>query len=358
MTKKNAKSDYQTVIKEESNKLYYVLCPHREKWNKLNKGFWVWVEGKLMPTRHANKISRQKKAIEHEISSAVTAFYEEVEKSVYTCIDSAIDYSGSVTSIKEISPSSKKTKKKIAKTGETDTKTIKPTKSSNSVVAEFQIATVNEPSGRISDANKQDADVSISIAELSASLKTNNQPKTNAICDEAEYVIKKATLIKYVGVHTDIRIPDCVKTIGPSAFSKCNKLKSIEIPDSVTAIKGIFSNNPFYNCSSLQKIVLGKGITAIGEGMFYDLPIEEIIIPDSVTTIGPGAFSHCKKLKSIEIPDSVTEIPGTFSDNPFYGCSSLKEIILKGTDTDKLKQLKRILIKAESTFKDIIIFDN
>ena len=36
----------------------------------------------------------------------------------------------------------------------------------------------------------------------------------------------------------------------------------------------------------------------------------EAIIPDSVTSIISGAFWDCKRLKSITIPDSVTEISG------------------------------------------------
>ena len=50
--------------------------------------------------------------------------------------------------------------------------------------------------------------------------------------------------------------------------------------------------------------------------------LSDIVIPDSVTSIGIGAFSNCSSLSNIVIPDSVTSIGGV----AFYGCSSLKYI--------------------------------
>ncbi len=69
--------------------------------------------------------------------------------------------------------------------------------------------------------------------------------------------------------------------------------------------------------------------------------VKEVTIPDEiegkkVTTIGEGAFRRCSSLSSIKIPEGVTsiymdlEIMGPFNSSylAFYGCSSLKEIIV------------------------------
>ncbi|MBQ6209968.1 MAG: leucine-rich repeat protein, partial [Prevotella sp.] len=45
-------------------------------------------------------------------------------------------------------------------------------------------------------------------------------------------------------------------------------------------------------------------------------------IPNSVTTIGDGAFHGCSGLTSITIPNSVT----TIGDGAFHGCSGLTSI--------------------------------
>ena len=73
----------------------------------------------------------------------------------------------------------------------------------------------------------------------------------------------------------------------------------------------------------VKQIVIGQGITSIGEKAFSECnSLEKIEIPESVTSIGILAFEGCSSLKEIEIPESVTSI----GDFAFEGCSSLKEI--------------------------------
>ena len=53
-----------------------------------------------------------------------------------------------------------------------------------------------------------------------------------------------------------------------------------------------------------------------------DKSITSVVIPDSVTKIGSGAFRDVKCLKSVVIPDSVAEIGAS----AFMDCESLTEI--------------------------------
>lgn len=55
---------------------------------------------------------------------------------------------------------------------------------------------------------------------------------------------------------------------------------------------------------------------------FENSNFKNITIPDSVDTIGEGAFSNCKNLESIELPNKITKI----TKNTFYGFSNLKNI--------------------------------
>jgi hypothetical protein len=126
---------------------------------------------------------------------------------------------------------------------------------------------------------------------------------------------------------------DAVTSIGDSAFSGCSSLTSITIPDSVTSI-GYMA---FSDCDSLTDTYVNitdlaayaaHNITSMilckKHLMIDDTEITELVIPDSVTSIGNWAFFGCTSLTSITIPDSVTSI----GEAAFYGCISLTSITI------------------------------
>ena len=157
---------------------------------------------------------------------------------------------------------------------------------------------------------------------------------------------------------TSITIPNSVTSIGYGAFYECSGLTSVTIPNSVTSI-GSFA---FQHCYSLTSVTIPNSVTSIGDRAFEycsltsvtltgptiesfcqsptnkllfdaeargrrkievnDQEITDLIIPNSVTSIGDGAFAGCSGLISITIPKSVTNIGNT----AFSGCSGLTSI--------------------------------
>ncbi len=151
---------------------------------------------------------------------------------------------------------------------------------------------------------------------------------------------------------TSITIPDSVTEIGCFAFAGCTSLTSITIPDSVTSIGDL----AFRNCTSFTSITIPSNVTSLGirvfescmnltllkvdkENTVYDsrsncnsiietatntllAGCKNTIIPNSVTSIGLGAFSGCSGLTNITIPDGLTSI----GEDAFYGCTSLESI--------------------------------
>ena len=92
---------------------------------------------------------------------------------------------------------------------------------------------------------------------------------------------------------TSVTIPNSVTSIGEYTFCGCSSLTSITIPNSVTSI----GKYAFYNCSSLTSVTIPNSVTSIGEWAFSGCSkLTSVTIPNSVTSIGSYAFYECSSL--------------------------------------------------------------
>ena len=70
----------------------------------------------------------------------------------------------------------------------------------------------------------------------------------------------------------------------------------------------------------------------VGNSMFREMNLIELILPKNATRIGYGAFYLCGKLRSIRLPENVETIESGYSDmGTFWGCSNLASIEFPST---------------------------
>ena len=136
---------------------------------------------------------------------------------------------------------------------------------------------------------------------------------------------------------TSVTIPNSVEYITSNAFYGCS-IMSIDIPSSVISIEWKAFNgilNVVYHGTAEGSPWGAQCVNGYVDGWLaysdesktklvacYKAATGEVIIPNSVTSIGNEAFYNCSGLTSVTIPNSVTSI----GDDAFFGCSSLKSV--------------------------------
>lgn len=139
------------------------------------------------------------------------------------------------------------------------------------------------------------------------------------------------------GLTGTLTIPSSVTTIGNGAFQGCSGFTgTLTIPSSVTSI-GIWA---FSSCSGFTGIVVENGNpqydsrnncnAIINASNTLVAGCQNTVIPNTVTTIGDGAFRGCTTLTSVTIPTSVTRIDWW----AFSGCTGLTTLTLPGSVTN------------------------
>ncbi len=188
----------------------------------------------------------------------------------------------------------------------------------------------------------------------------------NSVCE----TIGKYAFYECLGLES-ITIPASIKTIGALAFYKCQDLKEINInavemedtasnsfrfagantsgftvnigsavtkiaDDLFYEVKNLtnvvfaqgsvcesIGNSSFYHCDNLKSINLPNSITNIKMAAFRSCySLTNVALPDSALTLGNYAFEYCYNITSITIPENAVEI----SNSAFASCYKIKEI--------------------------------
>lgn len=120
----------------------------------------------------------------------------------------------------------------------------------------------------------------------------------------------------------DVELPPQLERIGDKAFYRSG-IKNAILPDTVRSI----GSGAFEQTRSMVSATLPTTITAVPERMFYASYVERVSLPVGLQSIGKAAFFNCMHLTDLQLPEGLITIEGS----AFSGCTVLKELTLPGS---------------------------
>lgn len=116
---------------------------------------------------------------------------------------------------------------------------------------------------------------------------------------------ENGVLKKYLGIGGDIVIPEGVKEIAANAFASNSVITGVEIASTVVKI----GEKAFYNMVNIQKVSMPDSVVEMGQYVFSGcVNLVDVGWSKGLTQIPMGTFENCAKLKDFEIPSWVTAL--------------------------------------------------
>ena len=113
-------------------------------------------------------------------------------------------------------------------------------------------------------------------------------------------------------------VPASLRSIGPSAFSGCERLELVDLGAAQDLQLG---ERAFLECESLRHVRFG-GVKGIGSGCFLGSGLEEIVLP-SIQTVEDDTFFDCRALRRVSFTG---DGPRSIGKNAFMS-SGLEEFV-------------------------------
>lgn len=145
-------------------------------------------------------------------------------------------------------------------------------------------------------------------------------------------------------------------TVASYAFSDVYNIYYISFGEVTLTIE----DYAFYNTSNLRKVTFdGTSVGTVGSYAFADCySLEDVVLPEGLTSIGEYAFNYCRSLHTVWLPSTLNSI-GT---NAFYGCNNLFEVynlsslhLTKGNSNYGYVAYNAVVIHASADEESVVV---
>ena len=174
--------------------------------------------------------------------------------------------------------------------------------------------------------NEESVPVTKPLEEKQGEVKEEVQPEESVAETDAKDL--ESELVE-VGPEPDFAIPPKDNDEDDTKFKTHEKNFKYQIKDGGVIISGY--DKKLSDELIIPATIEGKPVISIGEDAFsFCRSLTSITIPDSVTSIEGAAFQACERLMNLTIPASVTNI----GENAFFLCSSLNDLTIPASVTN------------------------
>ena len=141
-----------------------------------------------------------------------------------------------------------------------------------------------------------------------------------------------SSAFRYCSGLETIYLPNTLKSVGSYDFDGCRALRNVHIPSLETWCNVTFSGTPllygadlYCDGKKVEDLVIPETITTLKTSVFTGCTsLRTVVIPDSVTNLGAYCFRRCANLEEIVISEAVSELPLYFASE----CGNLKRVVI------------------------------
>lgn len=181
---------------------------------------------------------------------------------------------------------------------------------------------------------------------LNSWLEADREKITSITIPSSVEIIERDTFSEYTNLKR-VNLTDGLKTIGAYAFEDCSALEQIQIPETVTTI-----GDDAFSGTGLKNLSLPSSVENLGDSVFWASDLQSVTLPSNLQTIPSFMFWACQNLQSVQIPDSVQTIENyafcssglrsitipssvrSVGTDAFRTCANLESVTFEGSDTE------------------------